>query len=82
MKIIKTDQVMKKKQFVNHFHYISLIDHLCKHNAQSKEYSCRVRLSNTNELMQIDYGHLSKEGSLFIVNNIIADKILYLYKDT
>lgn len=81
IKVIKTDQVMKKKQFTNHFHYISLIDQLCKYNAQSKEYFCRVRPSGINELMQVDYGHLSKEGSLFVVNNIISDKILHLYKD-
>ena len=33
-----------------------------------------MKPNDTDDLIQVDYGHLSKEGSLFVVNNIIADK--------
>ena len=79
MTVIQIDQTMKKSKFMEHVHYISLIDHLCKFNNQ--KYYCRVKPNDTNDLIQVDYGHLSKEGSLFVVNNIIADKISHLYKD-
>ena len=79
VEIQKEDQTMKKSKFMEHIHYISLIDHLCKFNNQ--KYYCRVKPNDTNDLIQVDYGHLSKEGSLFVVNNIIANKISHLYKD-
>ena len=76
--IIKIDQIMKGKEPIKHLNYISLTDKLCK-LGPDKEYLCRVKPDNTNELIQVDYGHLSKEGSLFIVNDIIKDHLLKLY---
>ena len=69
---------MKSKEPIKHLNYISLTDELCK-LGPDKEYLCRVKPDNTNELIQVDYGHLSKEGSLFVVNGIIKDHLLKLY---
>lgn len=74
--VINTDKVMSFRNDDNRYEYISLISKLCKKN-ESGDYYCRVR-TNNNDLLQVDYGHLSKSGSLFVVNEILADSILRL----
>lgn len=49
--------------------YVSLIDKLCVANA------CLVRLENAHSLLQIDDGHLSAEGSLYIVKNYLMPEL-------
>ena len=74
--VINTDKVMSFRNDDNRYEYISLISKLCKKD-ESGDYYCRVR-TNNNDLLQVDYGHLSKSGSLFVVNEILADSILRL----
>lgn len=74
--VINTDKVMSFRNDDNTYEYISLISKLCKKD-ESGDYYCRVR-TNNNDLLQVDYGHLSKSGSLFVVNEILADSILRL----
>lgn len=75
--VINTDKVMSFRNDDNRYEYISLISKLCKKD-ESGDYYCRVR-TNNNDLLQVDYGHLSKSGSLFVVNEILADSILNTY---
>lgn len=74
--IIETDINMRKIEPTNNLEYISQIDKLCvKDNGEIK---CRVT-DNNNNLLQLDYGHLSREGSKFVVSQVLADKILSMY---
>jgi len=75
--VIKTDKLMSARVGNNSYEYISLISRLCIKD-EINDYYCRVR-TNNNDLLQVDYGHLSESGSLFIVNEILADRILDLY---
>lgn len=58
--------------------YISLIDQLCL--VRDGKYFCKVKLES-GELLQVDYGHLSDEGSIFVVNEILADEVKKLLAD-
>ena len=73
--IIKTNEVMKKYQFSSDITYISLIDKLC--HFEGSKISCKARV-NHSDLLQVDYGHLSKEGSLDVVSNLIQPKVVSL----
>jgi len=61
------------------YKYISLIKNLCEQNENDQRYYCRVR-TNKGALLQIDYGHLSKAGSVYIAKNILIEPILRLYR--
>jgi len=50
--------------------FISLIDKLCVVN------SCLVRLQEHNSLLQFDSGHLSEEGSMYIVKNFVMPELI------
>src|SRR5690606_34102515 len=50
--------------------FVSLIDGLCVAN------SCLVRLQDDHSLLQIDSGHLSSAGSLYIVKNYVMPELL------
>ena len=76
--IINTDEIMNKRDTHDAYEYISLISKLCKKDNLKSEYYCRVR-TNDKDLIQSDYGHLTKTGSSFVVNEILADRILDLY---
>ena len=78
LKVIEIDKIMKSRNFPKKLHYISLIDELCKLSSDKTHYECRVRPDNTNNLIQVDYGHLSKDGSIFVVNQFIKDFLLSL----
>lgn len=74
VEVIQTDKLMKKRyDNTSDLTYISLIDRLC--NTEKTPYSCRVR-ADDESLLQVDYGHLSEEGSLYVVNNYLT-KHLY-----
>jgi hypothetical protein len=49
--------------------FVSLIDKLCVAN------SCLVRLGGDNSLLQIDDGHLSEQGSVYIVKNYVLPEL-------
>lgn len=65
--IIQTNNMMKDE--IKNYEYISLIDSLC-----DKNYSCLTRLK-TGKLMVFDYGHLTPEGSNYVVKTYIMPKI-------
>lgn len=79
MEVIETDKKMTEIQNKDHIQYISLIKDLCQKDTITAEYKCRVRASKERKLLQVDYGHLSDSGSLFVVNTIIFSKLLELY---
>lgn len=79
LSIINVNNEMKKKVFPKNVIYISVIDGLCI-KLSNQKYSCRVKPENSDNLIQVDYGHLSKEGSLFVVNLIIRDELLNIYQ--
>lgn len=77
--VIEIDGRMKLVKHPIGFEYISLIDELCKKNIADNKYYCRVRTEG--KLFQVDYGHLSEAGSLFVINRIISNRLLVLYND-
>ncbi|MBB1474347.1 acyltransferase family protein [Shewanella sp. SG41-3] len=78
LSIIETDNVMKKHSYPKGLKYVSLVDDVC----MKKEgvFYCRVILDN-NELIQVDYGHLSKDGSIFVVKSILSGHILPIFNE-
>ncbi|CAM3359692.1 acyltransferase [Pseudomonas floridensis] len=50
--------------------FVSLIDKLCVADA------CLVRLEDTDSLLQIDSGHLSTEGSLYVVKHYVLPELV------
>ena len=53
----------------NQVHYISIMDELCKDD------ECLFKVNNQGELLVYDYGHLTIEGSLYVVKNIIYPQL-------
>lgn len=51
----------------NKVKYISLIDQMC--DIRNSKYYCETKVGS--DLLQVDYGHLSKNGSIYVVNNYI-----------
>jgi len=47
--------------------YISIIDKLCE-----KKWGCVAILDSSMTPLAFDYGHLTKDGSVFVVNNVLA----------
>ncbi len=77
--IINIDNGMKKRVLPKNLTYVSVVNGLCE-KLPNQKYTCRVKPENSDNLIQVDYGHLSKEGSLFVVNNIISDELLHIYQ--
>lgn len=74
MDIIEHDA--KAKTIVNNLNnhqvkYISLIDQMC--DLKNSKYYCETKIGS--DLLQVDYGHLSKKGSVYVVNNYIKPNI-------
>lgn len=74
MDIIEHDA--KAKIIVNNLNdhqikYISLINQMC--DLKSSKYYCETKIGS--DLLQVDYGHLSKKGSIYVVNNYIKPNI-------
>ncbi|MBD1220469.1 hypothetical protein IC789_13700 [Acinetobacter seifertii] len=70
LKIIEDDA--KAEQFVKKLNtpnvkYISLIKQMCDFN--ENKYFCET--NNGDDLLQLDYGHLSKKGSIYVVDKYI-----------
>ena len=77
--LIELDKKMKDIKYADGMKYISLIDHLCEKDNLNNQYKCRVHATKGEDLLQVDYGHLSESGSLFVVNTILANQVLDLY---
>lgn len=78
--LIETDAIMKNMKKHSKLTYISLIDSLCYKNVSTNEYFCRVRTNaHPDNLIQLDYGHLNKLGSKFIVENMVSPVLLTTY---
>lgn len=80
LSILKTESKMKVLDLPHNIEYISLINSLCK-LTELNQYSCRVKINDDQySLLQVDYGHLSEEGSIFVVDSIIKPYIIkYLH---
>lgn len=79
LRAVQVDEKMKKLQYPQGITYISLIDHLCKKDDVQQQYKCRIRAAQGEDLLQVDYGHLSESGSLFVGNTILSKYLLNLY---
>lgn len=51
--------------------YVSLIDQMC--DLKNSKYYCETKVGSN--LIQVDYGHLSKIGSIYVVKNYIKPNI-------
>jgi peptidoglycan/LPS O-acetylase OafA/YrhL len=78
--LIELDKKMKDIKYSDRMKYISLIDHLCQKDNLNNQYKCRVRATKGEDLLQVDYGHLSESGSLFVVKTIFSNQLLDLYE--
>lgn len=76
--VVKTDKAMRSIGFNENYLYISLIKEMCREDASSNNRSCRAFTPN-DRLIQTDYGHLSRDGSVYVVNNILSNPILNVY---
>ncbi|KPX30985.1 MULTISPECIES: acyltransferase family protein [Pseudomonas syringae group] len=68
--IMATDQTARQLAASAGIRFVSLIDKLCIADA------CRVRPEDSNSLLQIDSGHLSAEGSLYVVRNYVLPQLM------
>ncbi|WP_333616850.1 SGNH hydrolase domain-containing protein, partial [Acinetobacter variabilis] len=82
LRAVQVDEKMKKLQYPQGITYISLIDHLCKKDDVQQQYKCRIRAAQGEDLLQVDYGHLSESGSLFVGNTILSKYLLNLYSQS
>ena len=67
---IKAEKTIESLKIKN-AQYISLINQMC--NIENEKYFCETKISN--DLLQVDYGHLSKAGSIYIVDRYIKSHI-------
>lgn len=68
--VINTDQILKEKYGLSDkLEFISFIDELCVGN------NCLARVNKYGDLLVWDYGHLTKEGSIYVIENIVYKKI-------
>ncbi len=74
LKIIQDDKKAEEivnKLNINDVRYISLITQMC--DIRNSKYYCETK--TPNGLLQLDYGHLSKNGSIYIVKKYIKNLI-------
>jgi len=68
-KVLLINKELHRKYDYSEIEYISLTDKLCDGNY------CLAKVDNDNTPLVWDYGHLSLEGSEFVVSNIVKDRI-------
>ncbi|MGV7210630.1 acyltransferase family protein [Oxalobacteraceae bacterium A2-2] len=66
--VVRTNELLGHMKHPN-FSYIPLMDVLCGASG------CRARVPEGHALMAVDYGHLSAEGSDFVVRQIILPRL-------
>lgn len=71
--ILKTNQILNTQITGNGITFINVINELC--TLKENSFFCLVRLGKNNDLITVDYGHLSLEGSEYVVENILYPKI-------
>jgi len=71
--IVQTNQILSSRKSGVSPMFINVLDELC--SFRDSNYYCLVRLGEGNSLITVDYGHLSREGSKFVVKNILYPKI-------
>jgi peptidoglycan/LPS O-acetylase OafA/YrhL len=67
--IVRTNARLKIATAHESLTFVPLIDSLCSNNA------CLARVSPDNALLLVDYGHLSEEGSLYVVKNLLVPRL-------
>jgi hypothetical protein len=67
--IVRTNELLDKLSAHRNYTYVSLIDQLCKDNA------CLARLPDSGALLLVDYGHLSAEGSEYVIKNLVLPRL-------
>ena len=76
-KLWKINKTLVDKYFDTEIEYISVINSLCK------DKKCLAKVDDNNTPLVWDYGHLTFEGSEYVVKHIIAPKIQdYLYPES
>lgn len=78
LKIFATDKVLHEINFPESFTYYSLIDHLC--DIKGGKMYCLAQLED-GMLLQVDYAHMTLEGSVFVVNNYLKETIMKLLSE-
>jgi peptidoglycan/LPS O-acetylase OafA/YrhL len=68
--ILAVDQATRQLIDPADVQFVSLIDKLCEGD------TCLVRLQDSQALLQIDSGHLSAEGSVFIVKHYVLPQLV------
>lgn len=69
----QTDQMMKEQVKVldnSNIQYVSILDELCD------EKGCMAILDDKRTPLAFDYGHLTKEGTLFVGDKVMASPLL------
>jgi len=56
--------------------FIDVFSQLCK--ASENQFSCLVKMDD-DSLIAVDYGHLSKAGSKYVVSKIIQPVLIQYY---
>jgi hypothetical protein len=74
--IAQTNVVLQSKISTDSPIFVNVFDELCP--LRNNTHQCLVRLGADNNLITVDYGHLSKEGSMYVVKNILYPKMKWL----
>lgn len=72
--LVAIDRDMQEIYSSKSIEYVSIIDKLCSDNG------CTVKVDNNNTPLHFDYGHLTFEGSEFVVKHSLKNRIDLLLK--
>lgn len=67
--VIRTNTMIEQQSANSNYTYVSIIDTLCKADA------CLARVPGKQALLHVDYGHMSAEGSEYVVKTLILPKL-------
>ena len=67
--LFEINQKLNDKYKNSEITYVSLIDFLCTNE------KCLAKVDNNNTPLVYDYGHLTEKGALYILNNLLKNKI-------
>lgn len=66
----RAEEIVNQLDF-NNVSYISLINKMCEE--RDSKYFCETKAGDN--LLQVDYGHLSRQGSIYVVNKYLKPNI-------
>jgi hypothetical protein len=73
--VFETDKILRERYGKSqNFEYISVIESLCDN------YLCLAVVPASGVLIAVDYGHLSPDGSIYVVQKILLSKSKLLKK--